>query len=288
MERSSIATPQLDLVCLEAGDGPLALCLHGFPDTAYTWRHLLPTLAEAGYHAVAPFQRGYAPTPVSPDGFHQSGALAADANALHDALGADGEAVLIGHDWGAAAAYGAAGSAPERWRTVVAMALPPTNAMLATFLGYDQLKLSWYVHLFQTPLAEMLVGADDLAFVERLWADWSPGYDATSDLAAVREALQAPEHLTAALGTYRAALGNAPLSPALAVEQAACGEAPPQPALYLHGENDGCIAAATARSAAGAFERRGSRFAVLPDVGHFLHLEAPVVVNELIVDFLTG
>lgn len=266
----------------------MALCLHGFPDTAHTWRHLLPALAAAGFHAVAPFNRGYAPSPVAPDGFHQSGALAADANALHEALGADADAVIIGHDWGAAAAYGAAGSEPERWRTVVTMAVPPTNAMLAAFLGYDQLKLSWYMHLFQSPLAEMLVGADDLAFVERLWTDWSPGYDNTQDLVAVKEALRSPEHLTAALGIYRAALGNAPLSPSFASEQAACAEAPPQPTLYLHGDDDGCISVDTARAAAGAFDRAGSRFEVLADLGHFLHLEAPVAVNELIVEFLTS
>ena len=80
--------------------GPLALCLHGFPDSAYTWRYLLPELGQAGYHAVAPFSRGYAPTDVPPDG-HEVGALARDANALHGVLGGDGDAVIIGHDWGA-------------------------------------------------------------------------------------------------------------------------------------------------------------------------------------------
>ena len=95
---------------LEAGPagGPLALCLHGFPDSAWTWRHLLPELAGAGYRAVAPFMRGYAPTEVPEDGRYQTGALVADAVALHEALGGDGRAVLIGHDWGAMAAYGAA------------------------------------------------------------------------------------------------------------------------------------------------------------------------------------
>ncbi len=76
---------------VEAGSGPLALCLHGFPDTAHTWRHLLPALADAGYHAVAPFMRGYAPTEVPADGAFQTGALAADANALHEAFGGSGD-----------------------------------------------------------------------------------------------------------------------------------------------------------------------------------------------------
>src|SRR5688500_11388309 len=89
---------------LEAGshDGPLALCLHGFPDSAWTWRHLLPDLADAGYRAVAPFLRGYAPTDVADDGVYHLGAIVSDACALHEALGGDEQAVLIGHDWGAA------------------------------------------------------------------------------------------------------------------------------------------------------------------------------------------
>src|SRR5581483_1485756 len=66
----------VDFAYLEAGPsgGPLALCLHGFPDTAHTWRHLFADLARAGYHAVAPFMRGYAPTAVPPDGRYQTGA----------------------------------------------------------------------------------------------------------------------------------------------------------------------------------------------------------------------
>src|SRR5881398_2699652 len=83
---------------LETGDpdGPLALCLHGFPDSADTWRHLLPALAGAGFRAVAPFMRGYAPTAIPADGAYHLGALVADAVALHEVLGGDGNAVLIG------------------------------------------------------------------------------------------------------------------------------------------------------------------------------------------------
>ena len=65
----------------------LALCLHGFPDSAWTWRHLLPSLAAAGYRAVAPWLRGYAPTTVPTDGHYQAGMLGLDACALHQALG---------------------------------------------------------------------------------------------------------------------------------------------------------------------------------------------------------
>ncbi len=142
----------LEFGYLEAGSGPLALCLHRFPDSAYTWRYLLPAPAEAGFHAVAPFMRGYAPTGVPGDGAYQTGALAADACALHDALGGDGDAVLIGHDWGATATYAAVAHAPECWRRAVAMAVPPLGAMLSSFFDYAQLKRSFYIFLFQTAL----------------------------------------------------------------------------------------------------------------------------------------
>ena len=103
----------IEFAYLEDGpaDGPLALCLHGFPDHAPTWSALLGDLAAAGFHAVAPWMRGYAPTAVPADGLYQTGALSLDAIALADALGpADQPAMLIGHDWGAMCAYGAVGA----------------------------------------------------------------------------------------------------------------------------------------------------------------------------------
>src|SRR5947208_12132984 len=96
----------LDFAYLEAGEGKLALCLHGFPDSAWTWAGLLPALAKRGYRAVAPWLRGYFPTEVPPDGRYQGAALVGDAIALHDMLRGDKDAVIIGHDWGADAAYG--------------------------------------------------------------------------------------------------------------------------------------------------------------------------------------
>src|SRR5512134_2669471 len=100
-DRTTLANG-LDVAYLAAGDdGPLAICLHGFPDTARTWRHLLPALADAGYRAVAPWLRGYAPTGVPTDGWYQNGALVRDAVELHAALGGGADAVVIGHDWGA-------------------------------------------------------------------------------------------------------------------------------------------------------------------------------------------
>src|SRR5215831_12740603 len=128
----------LEFGLLEAGSGPLALCLHGFPDTAHTWGRLLPALAGAGFHAVAPFMRGYAPTAVPADGAYHLGALAADAVALHEVLGGDRDAVLIGHDGGAEAAYAEAAAAPDRWWRMVTLAVPPAALDPVLFSDYDQ------------------------------------------------------------------------------------------------------------------------------------------------------
>ncbi|HMC51757.1 MAG TPA: alpha/beta hydrolase [Acidimicrobiales bacterium] len=276
---------------LEAGpaDGPLALCLHGFPDSAWSWRHLLPALGEAGFHGVAPFLRGYAPTEVPAEPRYQSGALVADACALHQAFGADAGAVLVGHDWGALATYGAAALAPGRWRRAVAMAVPPAPALAGAFLSYRQLRRSWYMFFFQVPLADAAVALDDLRFLDQLWADWSPGYDAGDDLPRVKECLREPANLQAALGYYRALFDPSRQAPELAAEQAATQAPTPQPTLYLHGTDDGCMGAeVVAEKAVLSHLGPGSRVELVDGSGHFLHLERPEEVNRRVVDFVTG
>jgi pimeloyl-ACP methyl ester carboxylesterase len=280
-----IATPSLEFGVLEAGSGPLALCLHGFPDSAYTWRHLLPTLADAGYHAVAPFMRGYAPTAVPADGRYQTGALVADATALHEALGGDGEAVLIGHDWGAITAYPTAVFAPERWRRLVTLAVPPPAAVAATFFDYQQLKRSFYIFLFQLPFVEGAIGMDDLSFIDGLWRDWSPGYDGKADLEHVKDALRDPANLLAAIGYYRAMLNPALNGPEYAAEQDATQRIAPQPTLYLHGTRDGALGVDTVGDALQHLSQ-GSRVQIVDGVGHFLHLERPDEINRLILDWI--
>ncbi len=278
----------LEFGYLEAGEGPLALCLHGFPDSAWTWRHLLPALAGAGFHAVAPFLRGYAPTEIPADGRYQSAALALDAAALHDQLGGDDRAVIVGHDWGALATYVAANHEPDRWRRVVTMAVPPAGAVAGGFLTYQQLKRSWYMFFFQHALADMVVPMSDLAFIDGLWADWSPGYDASEDLPHVKDCLRDPANLAAALGYYRATLGGVGVDPALDAVQAKGNEITPQPTLYLHGRTDGCMGVEVAEAGAAFLTSPGSRMEVVDGAGHFLHVEKPAEVNRLVVDFVTG
>jgi len=278
---------------LAAGDlddagAPLALCLHGFPDSAWTWRHLLPSLAAAGYRAVAPWLRGYAPTTVPEDGHYQAAVVGLDAAALHGAFGGDGDAVLVGHDWGALAGYAAVHAPWVSWRRLVTLAVPPPAALTTAFFSYDQLQRSWYMFFFQHPLAEMAVPMGDLAFIDRLWADWSPGYDASEDLPHVKDALRDPANLGAAIGYYRATLGGVGIDPrpeVAAIDAAAAGP-PPLPTLYLHGRDDGCMGADLAETARSVLTTPGSRVELVDGTGHFLHLERPDEVNGLILDFL--
>ena len=276
---------------LEAGSGPLALCLHGFPDTADTWRHLLPVLAGAGFRAVAPFTRGYAPTEVPADGAYHVGALVADAVALHEALGGDGDAVLIGHDWGAEAAYGAAAFAPGRWRRLVTLAVPPAALDEVLFSDYEQLKRFFYLFMFRDPagFAEIVVARDDMAFLDRLWRDWSPGFEpgaASGPGHAVPAAAGQPGRRAGLLpGRGRSRRGTGTRGP-LCGRTASGRPSGPQPTLYLHGARDGCIGVDLARGA----ERLlvpSSRMIMIEDAGHFLHLEHPGRINDHILSWVS-
>ncbi|PKM11398.1 MAG: alpha/beta hydrolase [Gammaproteobacteria bacterium HGW-Gammaproteobacteria-3] len=274
---------------LELGEGPLALCLHGFPDSPWSYRYLLPELAKAGYRTVAPFMRGYAPTEAPTDGHYGTDSLAADVAALHGALGGDSRAVLIAHDWGAVAAYGGAALEPRRWRRCVIMSVPPLAVFEQIAFGYDQIKRSFYFWFFQMHVAATTVAADDFAFLDGIWADWSPGYDAGEDLPRVKECLRAPAHLDAALGYYRALFDPARfgLPSGMAEQHAVWGRPLPQPTLYLHGDQDGCIGldAKTANTIE-AFLGPGSTVERIEGVGHFMLVEQPEAINGRILRFL--
>ncbi len=283
---SDAAGDTFEVAYLELGSGPLALCLHGYPDSAWTWRHLMPRLAEAGYRAVAPFSRGYFPTAIPRDGLFQAGVLGVDANRLHDALDGDGQAVIIGHDWGAMGTYAATGLEPERWRKAVAAAVLPGPSAAEAFFTYDQLKLSWYMFFQLSDMADMFIPMADFDFISRLWADWSPGFEQSEDVARFAACMPTPENLLAALSYYRHTLRPESQDDRLAVAQGKIFEIPPLPLLYLHGEQDGCMSPEIARGVPAHLNVPGSRAVMVPDAGHFLQLEQPDVFNKHVLEFL--
>lgn len=289
MKPGSVQARGMTFSFLEEGDGPLVLCLHGFPDHLRSFRHQLPALAAAGYRAVAPAMRGYAPTGPAPDGRYQTAALAEDALALIAALGYD-DAVVFGHDWGALAAYGAALAAPARLSKLITAAVPYGPQVSGAFMtSYDQQRRSWYMFFFQTPFADIALAHDDFAFVERLWRDWSPGWNVPADeMTALKETFRHPGVAEAALGYYRATFNPALQDPALATLQNRMMLEPIEvPTMMLQGANDGCIGADLVEGMA-AFFPRGLRTEVVPGTGHFLHQEDPAHINRLVLDFLRG
>ncbi len=294
-QQITVDLTQLELAALGWGPvddhtRPLAVLLHGFPDTAHTWRHLGPALADAGYRVVAPFTRGYAPSGLPADGSYHVPALMSDVLELHAALGGDDRAVLVGHDWGAITANGLAAAEESPFRRVVSLAVPPFGAMnpSRTDLGRwarilpRQATLSWYTVFNQLPaLPERTFDR----LVARLWARWSPGYDATTDLALLAESMPTDEHKSAALGYYRAGIRPWRVPRRYRHLGAAAVGLPRVPLLFLQGADDGCLDSRWADHVEGRLGDEG-RVVVVPDAGHFLQIERPDVVNGLVLEFL--
>ena len=267
------------------GDGPIVLCLHGFPDNAGSFRHQLPVLAEAGYRAISLTLRGYEPRSIPTDGDYTIETVATDILAVIDSLNA-GPVHLIGHDWGAAAAYVAAAAAPERFRSLTVMAVPHAGRFARDGLRIPrQLRLSWYMGLFNIPwLSDWIVSRRDYRFIRWLWRDWSPSWQPEPGvLEGVISTLSQPGVRSAALGYYRAALSIKALL--VSVEEAHYSV--PVPTLALSGERDGCIASDVFEELMVAQDfPQGLTFSRIPQAGHFLHQEQPGRVNRKIVDWL--
>lgn len=287
-----VSAPTVQLRALSWGpdEGPIALCLHGFPDTAYGFRRLAPYLVAAGYRVIAPFMRGYVPSSLPTDHAYHLGALMDDALRVRRASNPTDADVVIGHDWGAVAANGLAAMPDSPFRRAVLMSVPP-SAALSTGRSASLLRMlprqvlrSWYIGYFQLPFAPERSAP---WIVPLLWRRWSPGYGSGEDLRHVDAAIGAPDRWRAALGPYRATIRNY-RPPARYAELHRWWTAPPQlPTLYLHGADDGCMTADFAPFVRAALPA-GSQVAVVDGAGHFLQLERPEDVGRRIVEFLSG
>jgi pimeloyl-ACP methyl ester carboxylesterase len=276
-----------------APDAPIALCLHGFPDTAYGWRKFAPLLAAAGWRVVAPFMRGYAPSAIPDDGSFHVGALMDDALRVRSAAGGTDRDVVIGHDWGALAATGLAAMPDSPFAKAVIMSVPVSAAFrplrrvtergrLARQIPHQLLR-SWYMFYFQLPL---LPERSASWVLPRLWRRWSPGYrGAEEDLRHVDAAIGTPESWRAALGPYRATLRNTRPPARYAELNRLWTEAPILPTLYLHGRDDGCMTSAFTHWTEKVLPA-GSEVAIVEHAGHFLQLEQPDKVAERVLAFL--
>ncbi len=273
---------------LEVGEGPLVLCLHGFPDCANTFCHLLPALADVGFRAIAPYMRGYAPTDV-PDDSYQAAVLAIDVVELIDALGVSSAAV-IGHDWGAVAAYGAAKLAPQKITKLITLAVPhPVLLFSSLITNPEQQRRSWYMFFFQMSFAEDAMALNDFEFIDRIWQEWSPLWQCPFNIMnAVKNTFRQPGVAKATLDYYRCLFNPQLHDPSLFDVQALLFDSPIEvPTMYFHGERDGCIGLELTEGMEQFFTKGFEKF-VVSDAGHWAHLEQPDEVNRRLVEFLTA
>jgi len=288
-----ITLPNVRMHALTWGpsDGRLALCLHGFPDSARGWRLLGPMLAEHGMRVVAPFTRGYWPTELPSDGDYHMGALMADTLALHQHLDGGDDAILIGHDWGAWTTNAIAALPSSPFAAHISLSLPPVRAIDRAVHGLRrqlvmsaiQLRMSWYILFFQTPALPQRVLHH---VIPKLWQDWSPASaDVSTGVTDALSALPTTAHRAAAIAYYRSMFRPSRPAQTYADLHRYRFNLPAVPILALHGEQDGAMQVGYTLNLTDALPA-GSRLEIIEDAGHFLQLDQPAAVCRSILKYL--
>jgi pimeloyl-ACP methyl ester carboxylesterase len=253
------------------GQGRPVVLLHGFPDSGRLWRHQVPALADAGFQVIVPDLRGYGRSdkPESTEAYSMP-LLAGDVMAVLTDLGIT-KAHVVGHDWGAALAWGLASLAPDSVDQLVTLSVGNPVTFLRTM---EQRQKSWYMLLFQFPgIAERWLTDDNWANF-RAWAGHPDADQVIADL-------EAGGSLTPGLNWYRA---NIP-------PESWAGppvKLPPVAASTMGIWSTGDIALTEAQMTDSAENMIGTwRYERLNGAGHWMQLEAPDQVNALLLDFLS-
>ncbi|GAA4982185.1 pimeloyl-ACP methyl ester carboxylesterase [Nonomuraea thailandensis] len=272
---------------VEAGEGPLVLLLHGFPQFWWTWRHQLVSLAAAGYRAVAADLRGYGGSDKPPRGYDLP-TLAADATGLIRALGETG-AIVVGHDWGGLLAWTMAVRDPKCVRRLVAVSAPHPlrlrNALLTDPFG--QLRASRRTFGFQLPLLpERRLTRHDAALVGRLLEERSrPGWPEPAESRTYREAFRIPTVAHCAL-EYHRWFGRSQLRPDGRRYARAMRTEIEAPTLHLHGALDPSVLPRTAQGSS-RYVAAPYRWRLFEGAGHFPHEEIPDVFDTELLGWLS-
>ncbi|MEM7368679.1 MAG: alpha/beta hydrolase [Bacteroidota bacterium] len=263
---------------IEKGEGPLVLMIHGFPDDANAFDDSLNRLADAGYRAVAPFMRGYAPTDLAPDDTYSVKAIAEDMLQLMTELGAE-SAYVVGHDWGASVAYTIANIAPERVIKLMTLAIPhprvikPSLKLLrraSHFLVFRFFKFAlWYTR------------RNNFAYIDRIYRKWAPTWDIPAQqVEKMKTAYAQPGRLEAAIGFYRDFFKDQGTPTAkLYVQKTSV------PTLVIAGAQDGAIVLEQFEQMDRAFTGP-FRWVLFENAGHFPHTEQPERFWEELIGFL--
>ena len=266
---------------LEAGEGPLVVLLHGFPDNAWTWTEQISALSEAGYRAAAPFIRGYPPTEIPADGRYDAEVLGDDVAELIRALGEE-SAYVVGNDWGAVSAYAAMALHPEVIRRAAVIAAGHTATLVPTFNHPDQMHHIFHFWFFQLrDLASPVVRNNDFAFVDYLWKHWSiEGHDDRDHIAQVKRDTLTPEGATeAALAYYPALLNLRNDHPEVAEKMRAKTTVP---TLAIFGDSDPPRELSADEH---VYFTGEYRLEIVEGAGHFVHREQPEELSRLLLDW---
>jgi pimeloyl-ACP methyl ester carboxylesterase len=273
------ALPDVNLHYVEAGEGPLVVLLHGFPEFWYSWRHQIPALVRDGYRVVAPDMRGYntSEKPEGVDAYHID-RLADDVADFIEERGEE-SAHVVGHDWGAAVAWHLAGRHPDRLERLTIMNVPHPKTMLTWLKTPRQLLKSWYMFFFQLPwVPEALIRAGDFAYARKVFqrATVRRGAFTDEDIERYIAAYKEPGALTAMINYYRAAARHV----------GGVGEWPviDAPTLVIWGEQDVALRVEMAQPPGELVPN--ARVERLPDASHWVQVDRPSKVNSLLVDFL--
>jgi pimeloyl-ACP methyl ester carboxylesterase len=287
-----VATPTLDIEYRRwgaAGARPVLL-LHGWPDCAATWTGIAPALASAGHHVLAPSLRGHGGTRFRSESTPRSGqlsALAQDVIDLADALGLE-RFTVVGHDWGARAAYIASCLWPARVQACVAMSVGWGTNRAQHALPLSQVRNYWYQWYMSTPRGEALVRDDRIAFTRYIWDLWCPHWKIDPQaFTQTAVAFDNPDWADVVLHSYRHRWGWAPSDPAYDALEARLADPPAigVPTLMLHGADDPCTAPATSEGREAFFSGVYVRELVM-HCGHFPQREQPQVVTQRLLSWL--
>ncbi|HTR69199.1 MAG TPA: alpha/beta hydrolase [Mycobacteriales bacterium] len=263
----------------EAGAGPLVVLLHGFPEFWWSWRHQLSGLADAGIHVVAPDLRGYGASDKPPRGY-DAPTLAADIAGLIRALGV-GQAVVVGHDWGATVGWSMAAAYPAIVSRLVVLSGPHPLRWLPALRGDgDQRRASGHLVRFQVPWApERWLVENDAENVADLLHRWGgPGFPDALAERRYRDAMQILHVPNRALEYYRWSMRSLLRRSDGRPYRRMMQEPITVPTLALHGELDSCVVPNTAQGS-GRYVSADYEWRLLKGVGHFPQEEAPDLIT---------
>jgi pimeloyl-ACP methyl ester carboxylesterase len=290
---ASIRTSVLEIVYKEGGpqDGPPVMLLHGWPDAPCGWSSVAERLGAAGWRTITPYLRGSQPTrflsPTTPR-FGAGVALAQDAIDLADALGLQRFAV-VGHDWGARAAYTMAALYPERLSAIACLALAYQPRGVFKVPGLEQSRRFWYQWFQCIDGGVEVIQRDPVAFARLQWETWSPsGWFNEEDFAAAAESFRHPDWMEITLNAYRSRwLPNQTRDAAydLLEQRLSETERIAVPTVMIQGAADQCDAPAESEGLE-AYFTGGYRRLLLGGIGHFPHREAPEPVAGAVVRLL--